>query len=139
MYVNACGVPKIITKVSNITFPGMLDKMGLDTVISPKIITTDHIIRYVRAMQNSEGSPVETLYRIANEGAEALEFIVKPGCAFTGIPLKDLELKKQILIACIVRNGKAIVPGGNTTIEAGDNVVVVTKSNTLRDFQDILE
>lgn len=139
IYASACCVPKIITKVSNITFPAMLDKMGLDTVISPKTITADHIIRYVRAMQNSEGSPVETLYRIANEGAEALEFIVKPGCAFTGIPLKDLELKTQILIACIVRNGKAIVASGNTTIETGDNVVVVTKNNALRDFQDILE
>ncbi|OQB23940.1 MAG: Trk system potassium uptake protein TrkA [Firmicutes bacterium ADurb.Bin182] len=139
LYASACGVPKVITKVSNIAFPAMLEKLGLDTVVSPKDITADQIVRYVRAMENSVGSSMESLYKIANGEVEAMEFRIRSGLPFLGTPLKDLRLKKEVLIACIVRNGKTIIPGGNTTIEAGDSVIVVTANEDVRDLMDIVD
>lgn len=139
MYANACGVPKVITKISNINFPSMLDKMGLDTVISPKMIIANQIVRYVRAMQQSGDSSVEALYRIVEDRVEVLEFKVNKGLPFLGIPLKDLKLKKQILIGCIVRKGKAKIATGSSTLEAGDSVIVVSGDGVLTDINNILE
>lgn len=139
MYAHACNVPKVITKISNINFPSMLDRMGLDTVISPKMIIANQIVRYVRAMQQSEGSSVEALYRIVDDRVEVLEFKLNKGLPFLGIPLKDLKLKKQILIGCIVRKGKAKIATGSSTLEADDNVIVISGNSGLTDINDILE
>ena len=90
-------------------------------------------------MQNSMGSNVETLHMLINDQVEALEFRVRKGGEFIGIPLKDLKTKKGILIATIVRQGKIIIPGGNDTIEVGDGVIVVTTNQHLSDLKDILQ
>ena len=90
-------------------------------------------------MQNSIGSNVETLYRIVNNKAEALEFTIKGDAPVLGIPLKDLTLKKNLLIACVNRKGKIIIPNGMFTLEQGDTVVVVTTQQGLGDIRDILK
>ena len=101
----------------------------------------NQIIRYVRAMDNSKGSNVETLHRIVGGRVEALEFNVAKNCQgeLTGIPLKDLRTRKNLLIACIIRGQQIIYPGGNDTIEERDNVIVVTTGHQLQDLSDILE
>ena len=121
------------------SFLDLLGDAGIESVISPKQIIANQIISYVRAMQNSLGSNVETLYKIINNRAEALEFRVRERAPFLGVPLKDLELKKNLIIACVVRRGRAIIPGGNDTLELGDNVIVVTTNSPFRDLRDILK
>ena len=84
------------------------------------------------------GSNVETMYKIVAEKAEALEFRVKADAPLLGIPLMDLQLKRNLLVACINRNGNVIIPRGQDTIEAGDTVIVVTTHTGLNDLKDIL-
>ena len=98
----------------------------------------DGIIRYVRAMQNSMGSNVETLYKIVQNKAEALEFRVGKDAPLIGIPLEKLSFKDNLLIACINRDGQIITPRGKDTIEPGDTVIVVTTHSGLKDLKDIL-
>ena len=138
LYAASQSKAKLITKVNRITFGNVIDSLELGSVISPKMITADIILQYVRAMQNSMGSNVETMYKIVAEKAEALEFRVKSNVPFLGIPLEKLELKRNLLIACINRNGKAIIPRGQDVIEAGDTVIVVTTHTGLNDLKDIL-
>ena len=138
LYAASQSKAKLITKVNRITFGNVIDSLELGSVISPKMITADIILQYVRAMQNSMGSNVETMYKIVAEKAEALEFRVKSNVPFLGIPLEKLELKRNLLIACINRNGKAIIPRGQDAIEAGDTVIVVTTHTGLNDLKDIL-
>ncbi len=138
MLAKACKVSKVIAKVNRISFPEILNSLEVDSFISPKSIAANSIVRYVRAMQNSMGSNVETLHMLINDQVEALEFRVRKGGEFIGIPLKDLKTKKGILIATIVRQGKIIIPGGNDTIEVGDGVIVVTTNQHLSDLKDIL-
>ena len=90
-------------------------------------------------MNNSIGSNVETLYRLCDDKVEALEFYVKKNSAVIGIPLKDLQLKENLLICCINRKGVIITPGGQTTIEEGDTVIVVTTNTGFDDLEDILK
>ena len=139
MLAKACKVPKAIAKVNRISFPEILNALDVDSFIAPKSIAANSIVRYVRAMQNSMGSNVETLHMLINDQVEALEFRVRKGGEFIGIPLKDLKTKKGILIATIVRNGKIIIPGGNDIIEVGDGVIVVTTNQHLSDLRDILQ
>lgn len=138
LYANSIKIRKTIAKVSRTDLFGLVENLGVDSIITPKDITVDYIVRYVRAMQNTSGSNVLTLYRIVENKAEALEFMVDKSSECIGISLKELKLKPNILVANITRGNNHIIPGGDDTIEAGDRVVVITKNLQLRDLDDIL-
>ena len=129
---------KTMTMIDKITFEEIMDELKLDTVISPKAITAAYIIRYVRAMQNSYGSKVQTLHRICDGKVEALEFRVTEKAKVVGKMLFDMQLKKNLLICCISRKGKIITPSGQDMLMPGDNVIVVTTNMGLNDINDIL-
>ena len=138
VYATLLGINKVIAKINRGSFSDILTTIGLDSLISPKQITTNQIIRYVRAMQNSTGDGVVALSRIVDGKAEAVEFTASPATKFTGIQLKDITLRPNILIACIFRRNRIIIPGGADSIENGDSVIIVTTDRTLRDLNDIL-
>ena len=129
---------KLITKINRIGFDNVVSRMELGSVINPKLISADRIVTYVRSMQNSFGSNVESVYAVA-EGAEALEFKIRQDSAVTGKPLMDLQLKDHLLIAAIYRSRRLIVPGGQDELQVGDTVIVVTTHSGLGDLKDILK
>ena len=129
---------KLITKVNRIAFEDVIDSLNLGSIIYPKLITADSILQYVRAMQNSLGSNIETLYKIADDQVEALEFRVGKDAPMIGIPLEKLRLKRNLLVAGISRNRKGIMPRGKDTLEPGDSVIIVTANKGLKDLKDIL-
>ncbi len=129
---------KLVTKINKISFDNIVEDMDLGSIISPKTLTADVIVMYVRGMQNSLGSNVQTLHKIVNKKAEALEFCIKSGCPLVGKAIEDLKLIDNLLVACISSNGNIITPNGQTVIHDGDTVVVVTTKTGLKDIEDIL-
>ncbi len=140
MYAKTKNVGKVITKVHHLSFPEVIESSGIESVVSPKLITAERISSYVRAIQNSYSkNKVESLRRIVDNRIEALEFIVREDESFIGIPLKDLPIKDNVLVAAIVRHGKAIIPGGLDTIKKGDSVVVITPDiASIEELNDIM-
>lgn len=139
LYASSQSKAKLITKVNKIAFENVINSLNLGSLIQPKMLTAEIILQYVRAMQNSMGSSnIETLYKIAADKAEALEFRVKEGSPILGIPLEKLKLIDNLLVACINRGGTIITPRGKDTVEAGDPVIVVTTHTGLNDLTDIL-
>ena len=133
-------VPTVISKINRNELAGMAARLGLDCIISPKKIVSDVIVRYARALENSRGSNVETLYNIMDDKAEVLEFNVKSDFKQVNIPLRDLTLKKNILIAGIIRDRKPIIPAGDDFIMKNDKVIVVVGSDQrLNDLSDIVK
>ena len=134
-------VSKVIAKVNNDSMLSLVKETNLDSVISPKLVTANQILRYVRAREESAAfGEIRGLYKLADGAIEVLEFLASADNRnLLDIPLKDLRTKKQILIACIVRNGKAIIPGGMDCIKAGDVVLVVTGQRRMNDLGDIME
>lgn len=130
---------KLAVKVNRLPYTDTIEDLDIGSVIYPKYITADYILRYVRAMQNTIGSNVETLYHILDNRAEALEFNIRDHCPVVGIPLANLKLKSNLLVCCIARGGKVRIPRGQDSIQIGDNVVIVTTHTGLRDISDILE
>lgn len=130
---------KLVTKVNKIAFTDIINNLDIGSVIYPKYLTADYILQYVRAMQNSIGSNVETLYQILDNRAEALEFAIREKSVVTDIPLSELSLKKNLLIGCINRHGKIRIPRGQDSIQVGDTVIIVTTQKGLHDIQDILK
>ena len=128
---------KLVTKVNRLAFDDIVDGLDLGSVVHPKYLTADYILQYVRAMSNSIGSNVETLYHILDGQAEALEFAVRDRSSVTGIPLSELKLKENLLIACIYRGGVVHIPRGQDVIQPGDSVIVVTTVRGLKDLTDI--
>ena len=139
MYAVDENVQKVITKINRMNYMGILHKMGIDSVVSPKVITANQIVRYVRAMQNTMGSAVQTLYRIVNDKAEALEFKADANTKFLGRTLMEVPIQKNLLIATIVRGGRIIIPGGRDSIHKGDSIIVVTANKGLQDINDIFD
>lgn len=130
---------KIITKISRSTFEDVIQDLPIGSTINPKLITAENIIQYVRAMHNSMGSNVETMYKLVGNKVEALEFRAKEGSPVLNIPLEKLQLKKNLLVSCINRQGKIIIPNGKDVIHAGDTVIIVTTLPGLDDLNDILK
>ena len=116
----------------------ILNDLGLDSVISPQIITSSTILRYVRARENSNGTRIERLYRLIDGKAEAIEFVARSGDPYIGIPLKDLNTRKGSLVSVIVHQGKIIIPFGKDHIEEGDHVIVVSRNLGISDLNEVL-
>ena len=139
MYASSLGVSKTVAKVNRVSYE-VLESIGIDSAISSKSIAANRIIGYARALENSgEESSVRTLYKLVGGQVEALEFKIETGFSDIGIPLRDLSLKKDTLIACIIRNHKVIYPDGNDCIELDDRVIIVTKSNHISSINEIFE
>ena len=135
---SSMNVPKVITKVNSSELRVLAERLGLETIISPKSSVAEVVTRYARALQNSTGSNVETLYQIAQGKAEVLEFKVRTEFIGCGIPLRDLKLKRNVLIGGIVRGRRTIIPTGADDIRAGDKVVVIAAGRAFHDLSDIL-
>lgn len=138
LFANKVSNAKIITKVDKVSFEEVVDELPIGTIACPKNITAKSILQYVRALQNSFGSNVETLYRMLDDKVEALEFAIKQDSKVTNTPLMELNLKKNLLVCAIVRNGKVITPSGKDVILNGDTVIIVTTNKGLTDIKDIL-
>lgn len=140
LHVNATSKAKTVTKVNRITFQNVIDKLDLGSIIYPRVTTANYIVKYVRSASAAQhDNNVETLYKLANGKAEALEFNITDKSGITDIPLQQLKIRKNTLIGCIYRNGNVIFPGGQDMIRVGDTVMVVLSGYRLSDIEDILE
>ncbi|MBR4394325.1 MAG: Trk system potassium transporter TrkA [Oscillospiraceae bacterium] len=139
MFAKNCDVEKIITKIDHEHYASILEEYGIDSVITPRGLVAQQLIHYVRALDVSEESSIETLHLLADGKVEALEFKVQEGAACAGIPLRNLKLKKNILISAVIRNGKAQIPDGGTVIQPGDHAVVITTAGRLSRLDEIVE
>ncbi len=138
LFAKSAGAAKVITKINRIDFDDVIKHLDLDSTVYPKNITAEIILRYVRAMKNSMGSNMETLYHVIKGQIEAAEFTVRAGSPVVGVPLMKLTFKPNVLIAAIIRNDKVIIPRGADVILEGDGVVVVSRVMALNDIADIL-
>lgn len=133
------GVPKVIAKLNQEAYHELGEQLGVECTVSPKRITADVILQYARALQSSMGSRVETLYSLMNGTVEALEFAVSSDFEYTNIPLKDLKIKPDILLAGIIRGSKNIIPGGEDIIKPDDKVIIIAAGRKLCDLSDVIE
>lgn len=138
LYARSCNVGKVVTKINREHFADVLSDSGLDSIVSPKELVAQQLARYARALGNSAGSSVETLYRVSDGKIEILEFGVEEDAACVRIPLRDLKLRDNVLVAALIRGNKSIRPDGDTRILPGDHAVIVT-AHRLRTLDDMLE
>ncbi len=139
LYAKSISKAKVITRIHRIAYDEIIENLNLGSIVYPKNITAENIVKFVRAMQNSMGSNIESLYKLNDNRVEALEFIIREDCPFVGIPLQELKLKKNILVCSINHKGSISTPGGQSVIRVGDTVVIVTTTTGFHDIRDILE
>ena len=139
LYAQTHGVPKVVVKTNRYAYKDVIANLGLENQVSPRIITCNTLLRYVRARVNARGTSVEKLYRLVDGKAEALEFIAKKGDPYIGIPLKNLSVRNGTLVAIILHKGKVIVPFGDDVIEAGDNVVIISTASGISDLNEVIK
>lgn len=136
MYASSLGIRKTVAKVNRVSYQ-VLESIGMDSAFSSKAIAANSILGYVRALENSGESSVQTLYKLVGGQVEALEFKITADFANNSIPLKNLDINSDTLIACIIRGNRIVFPGGDDCIETGDSVIVVSKSRQFRSINEI--
>ena len=129
---------KTVTKINRTELIPIVKPLGIGSIVSPKLIAADRVLSYVRAKQNGVGSGVLTMYSIVNNKAEAIEFEVSSGSKLINVPIRDLKLKDNIILACIIRNSQIISPRGNDALQSGDSVIVVTTHTGFDVLDDII-
>lgn len=130
---------KVVTKINHLDESEIVKRLGLDSIISPKLTMVERILKYVRATDNSRGSNVEMLYQLYDHKVEALEFMIREGSPVAGVRLSRLSTKPSVLVAGIVRDGQLIIPTGADEMKPGDSVIIVTTHRGFRDVTDILD
>ncbi len=139
MYGSAGGVPQVITKLSREENSRLLYNLPIGSIICPRRLSSDTIVTYIRAMQNQQGAAL-SMHTIADGQATIMEFAVNESTRHLGVPLKDLHLKKNILIVAITRAGVTTIPNGSTTFDKGDDMVIVTGDDVIvRNINDIFD
>lgn len=137
LYAQSRGVPQVITKMGRMENRALIDSLGLGSVVCPRELCSNNIARYVRAMQNQSGAAI-SVHLIADGQAEAVEFRVDEATRNCGVPLRELKLKDNVLLASITHGSKTEIPGGESQFEIGDTIVVVTSGHgSLRKINDI--
>lgn len=138
LYARKQSRAKSIVKINRTTFNEVIRELDIGSVIDPKYITANNILKYVRGMRkNSTENSIVTLYKLINNRAEAVEFLIEPDCPMIGTKLKDLQTKDNLLIGCITRKNKVFIPGGDDSFQENDSVVVVTTHSGLKEITDI--
>ena len=138
LYANNVSDTKVVTKINRINFKDVISNLDLGSVVYPKHITAEAIVAYVRGKSNSTGNTIETLYHLFDSTVEAIEFKVDGASDVTNIPIMNLDIKNDLLICFINRNGTIIIPNGKDVIKAGDSVMIVTKHSGFNCLNDIL-
>lgn len=140
LFAKSLSRAKLITRIHRISYDDIIEKLDLGSIIYPKYITAVNIIKYVRAMKNSiTSSNIESLYRLNDNRVEALEFLIGENSPLTGIPLTELNLKKNMIIGCITHKGQTTIAKGQSVIEPGDTVILITTQTGLHEIQDALK
>ncbi|MCD8190326.1 MAG: Trk system potassium transporter TrkA [Clostridiales bacterium] len=139
LFVSKVSNAKVITRINKMSMSGVINELPLGAIVSPKALTAEHILRYVRAMGNSAGSSnMEAVYRLASDQVEAISFTVENPSAATGRRLMDLHTRSGILVCAVIREGKVTIPSGQDSILPGDQVVIVTTRRGICDLTDVL-
>lgn len=139
MFAGSKSTGKMVTKINRLSYDEIIAKLDLGSIVCPKQLTAEYILQYVRAKQNSLGSNVETIHRILDNKAEALEFNIQPNCPLTDIPLEKMNLHSNLIVAAIMREHQIIIPRGHDSFQTGDHVIIVSKGNRIMDITDILK
>ena len=138
LFAKSMSGAKLVTKVNRSDFSDVVKHLDLDSIIYPKNITSNLIVRYARAMKNTRGSNVETLHNIVQNKIEASEFIVRENSPITEAPLMQMKFKPNVIIAAILRGDNVIIPRGADRIMPGDRVVIVSSILAMHDISDVL-
>lgn len=138
MYAKKMGIQKIVTKVNKLSFLDIFAESNFQSIVTPKKLIADNIIRVVRSLAK-KGDKIENLYRLENNRVEAIEILVSSQTKINDVPLKDLKIKKNLLIAYIIRNNIPIFPTGNDVIKKGDRIIVITTEHFFDEINDILD
>ena len=139
LFASAQNVPKVVAKINRNEFGSLAGKIGIESIVSPRKTIANVLVGYARGLQNSVGNKMETLYKIMDGDAEALEFNVQQENELTGVPLKDIRLKKNTLVAGIIRGRKPFIPTGDDHIAVGDMVIILAAGHRINDITDIIK
>ena len=139
LYGGQCNVPQIITKLGRLNNNSILDTLSIGSIISPKELCCNSILRYVRAVKNQTGA-AQSVHVIADGQAEAIEFIVDENTMYQGQPLKDLKIKKNVRVVSITKGAKYELPSGDSYFTKGNTVIIVTgRDEVIYQLNDIFE
>jgi len=125
MLAGELGAGKRVCIVKRREFKRIVERLGIDAAISPRILTAEAIMKYIRRRKFT------TLATVGDNQAEILDTVVTSNSGVAGHALAEIDFPRGALLGAIVRGDELIIPGGDTVIEPGDNVIIFAATETL--------
>ena len=138
MFASLEGVHKVIAKMNHINLNGVIQNANIDTVVSPHKIAANHVVKYIRAIEEGKGSSCEAVYKI-DDKFEIVEFKVNKSFKMINIPLKHLKFADDVLVCAIQRGKHIIYPSGNDEIRSNDTILIINKSSSLKELDELVK
>ena len=133
------GLGKVVSKVNEQHYMTLAAAFGLEPPVSPRSITAEAVLQYIRGMvASADASGVETLRRIQDGQLEVLEFRAGETSPAIGRTLTELPIRGDVLLAAIIREGVCFIPRGSDVIRPGDSVIAVTTRRGVTSLEGIL-
>lgn len=127
------GTKKVIAKVDRTNYIPILEKIGVDAVVNPRMTTASAILRFIRR------GKIISLTLLKEGEAEVIELIVSPHSKIINKPLKKANLPRNSIIGAIVRQDKVIIPHGNDIIQPEDKIIIFALSSDINKIEKIFD
>ncbi len=138
MFANSMKVPKVIAKINHLNFSEVVENAGIESIVTPHLVASNQVIRYIRAKENSKGGNMESLIRLMDNKLEIMEFSVNNDFKYVGKKIKDIKFKGNVIVVCINHNGTIISPTGDDVININDNIIIATTKFDIKGLNDTL-
>ncbi|MBR5791184.1 MAG: Trk system potassium transporter TrkA [Phascolarctobacterium sp.] len=127
------GAKKTIVRVTRNEYIELMEKVGVDVVLSSRLLSAGEVLRFVRK------GGIVSVSLLEGAQAEALEIIVAPGSEVEGKALRNIKLPQECLICAIVHENEAIIPNGDTVLNANDRIILFAKSELVKSTVPMFE
>ena len=127
------GAKKVIAKVDRTNYVPILEKIGVDAVVNPRMTTASAILRSIRR------GKIISLTLLKEGKAEVIELIVHSGAKIINTPLKKAKLPKNSIIGAIIRKNNVIIPHGDNIIQADDKIIIFALSSDIKKIEKIFD
>ena len=121
----ALGATETIARFSRTELVGLVTGDGIDAAVSSRMSAANEILRFVRR------GVIHSVVTFADSDAEAIELEIGPNSKAIGKTIAELHLPHSMIIGGVQRGTKAVVPRGDTMIEEGDHLIVITLPETI--------
>jgi trk system potassium uptake protein TrkA len=125
------GARRSMALINDQDYGPISEAVGIDRYIDPRATTISTILQHIRRGR------IKGVYSISDGAAELIDAIALETSPLVNKPLREAELPEGVMIGAVYRDGVVSMPTGDTVINAGDRIVLVSMREYVKDVEQM--